>query len=62
MTTLHHHIAKDILPAELGGSGPPYNTEMWANLLLENEAFNFPDNHTWHEHHELSQANSSPQR
>ncbi|XP_021932783.1 clavesin-2-like isoform X3 [Zootermopsis nevadensis] len=35
LSTLHDYIAKDILPAELGGEAPSYNPLLWANEMLE---------------------------
>ncbi|CAH1776262.1 unnamed protein product [Owenia fusiformis] len=43
MTTLHHQVPIEILPAELGGSQPPYNTESWAKQLIGDENFSFGD-------------------
>ncbi|XP_067145251.1 clavesin-2-like [Centruroides vittatus] len=63
MTTLHSHIHRDILPAELGGSGPPYNNEFWAKQLIGDENFSFSDKHIfWPRHNEEPCSNSSPIR
>lgn len=35
LSTLHDCIAKDILPAELGGEGPSFNVLDWVHQLLE---------------------------
>ncbi|KAJ9601353.1 hypothetical protein L9F63_000491, partial [Diploptera punctata] len=35
LSTLHDYVAKDILPAELGGEAPSYNPLLWANEMLE---------------------------
>lgn len=35
LSTLHDCIAKDILPAELGGEGPSFNALDWVHQLLE---------------------------
>jgi len=35
LSTLHDCVAKDILPAELGGEAPSYNPLLWANEMLE---------------------------
>ncbi|PSN49537.1 hypothetical protein C0J52_04979 [Blattella germanica] len=35
LSTLHDSVAKDILPAELGGEAPSYNPLLWANEMLE---------------------------
>lgn len=37
LSTLHEYVARDILPAELGGEQPSYNPEIWLNKLLEAE-------------------------
>ncbi|XP_047107409.1 clavesin-2-like isoform X2 [Schistocerca piceifrons] len=37
MSTLHECIARDVLPAELGGEGPSYNQLSWADKVLETE-------------------------
>ncbi|XP_049856035.1 clavesin-2-like [Schistocerca gregaria] len=37
MSTLHECIARDVLPAELGGEGPSYNQLSWADKVLEAE-------------------------
>ncbi|KAK6626580.1 hypothetical protein RUM44_009054 [Polyplax serrata] len=34
LSTLHEYIPKDILPAELGGEGPPFNPLIWAEKLM----------------------------
>jgi len=44
LTGLHHQIHKDILPAELGGSAPPYNNASWAQQLVgDDSSFAFSD-------------------
>lgn len=35
LSTLHDCVAKDILPAELGGEGPSFNVLEWVHQLLE---------------------------
>lgn len=35
LSTLHDCIARDILPAELGGEGPSFNALDWVHQLLE---------------------------
>lgn len=35
LSTLHDCIARDILPAELGGEGPSFNPLDWVHQLLE---------------------------
>lgn len=35
LSTLHDMIARDILPAELGGEGPSFNPLDWVHQLLE---------------------------
>ena len=34
MSTLHQHLPTDILPAELGGSGPAFNPGLWAEPVI----------------------------
>ncbi|KAL1115571.1 hypothetical protein AAG570_005861 [Ranatra chinensis] len=34
LSTLHDHIARDILPTELGGEAPPFNPTSWAESML----------------------------
>lgn len=34
LNTLHEHIAKDILPSELGGEQRPYDSRIWLKSLL----------------------------
>lgn len=34
MTTLHKHLPIDILPAELGGTGPAFNPGLWAEPVI----------------------------
>lgn len=34
MSTLHEHLPTDILPAELGGSGPAFNPGLWAEPVI----------------------------
>jgi len=41
--TLHVHIHKEVLPAELGGTLPPYNNLLWAKQLIGDESFSFGD-------------------
>ncbi|GAB6028297.1 Clavesin-1 [Chamberlinius hualienensis] len=38
LTTLHNHISKDVLPVELGGYCAPYNTRIWAEKMMRDEA------------------------
>lgn len=40
---LHTHIHKEVLPAELGGTLPPYNNMYWAKELVGDEMFSFGD-------------------
>lgn len=35
LSTLHECIARDVLPTELGGEGPPFNPLEWYHSLLE---------------------------
>lgn len=35
LSTLHDHVHKDILPAELGGEQPSYNPEVWLEKLSQ---------------------------
>ncbi|BES92345.1 SEC14 [Nesidiocoris tenuis] len=35
LSTLHEHIPMDVLPAELGGEGPPHSPTIWAHELTE---------------------------
>uniref|UniRef100_A0A6B2EET7 Putative phosphatidylinositol transfer protein sec14 n=1 Tax=Phlebotomus kandelakii TaxID=1109342 RepID=A0A6B2EET7_9DIPT len=35
LSTLHECIARDVLPTELGGEGPPFNPLEWYHTLLE---------------------------
>lgn len=63
LTTLHSHIHREILPAELGGSGPPYNNEYWAKQLIGDESFSYSDKQIfWPLHNEEPCSNSSPLR
>ena len=41
--TLHNSIHKEVLPAELGGTLPPYNNLYWAKQLIGDETFSFGD-------------------
>ena len=51
MTTLHAFLHQDMLPAELGGSGPPYHMQTWAKELIGDEIFSFGENHIyWPDH------------
>lgn len=34
MSTLHEHLPTDILPAELGGTGPSFNPGLWAEPVI----------------------------
>lgn len=34
MSTLHEHLPTDILPAELGGTGPAFNPGLWAEPVI----------------------------
>ena len=34
MSTLHQHLPTDILPAELGGTGPAFNPGLWAEPVI----------------------------
>ncbi|CAI9740231.1 clavesin-2-like isoform X2 [Octopus vulgaris] len=47
LTTLHQHIHKEVLPAELGGLEPPYNNQYWAKQLVGDENFSFGDKHIY---------------
>lgn len=63
LTTLHAHIHREVLPAELGGSGPPYNNEYWAKQLIGDESFSYSDQQIfWPRHNEEPRSNSSPLR
>ncbi|XP_050549114.1 clavesin-2-like [Daktulosphaira vitifoliae] len=35
LNTLHDHFPKDVLPSELGGELPPYDSRTWLKCLLE---------------------------
>ncbi|XP_024086358.1 clavesin-2-like isoform X1 [Cimex lectularius] len=37
MSTLHEHVNINILPAELGGEGPPHSPTNWANYVVESK-------------------------
>jgi hypothetical protein len=51
LTTLHAHIHRDALPADQGGSAPPYNTESWAKVLVGDDQFSYGQNHIfWPDH------------
>jgi hypothetical protein len=51
LTTLHSYIHYDILPADLGGSAPPYHMQSWAKLLIGDESFSFGEKHIyWPDH------------
>ncbi|XP_064652168.1 clavesin-2-like [Lineus longissimus] len=51
LTTLHAHIHRDALPADQGGSAPPYNTETWAKILVGDDQFSYGQNHIfWPDH------------
>ncbi|UYV61507.1 CLVS1 [Cordylochernes scorpioides] len=58
LTTLHAHLSREMLPAELGGSLPPYNNHYWAKQLLGD--FSFSDRHIFWPQEPCS--NSSPLR
>ncbi|KAK3581632.1 hypothetical protein CHS0354_018810 [Potamilus streckersoni] len=45
--TLHNFIHKEVLPAELGGTEPPYNNQYWAKELIGDESFSFSDKHIY---------------
>ncbi|XP_060594965.1 clavesin-2-like [Ruditapes philippinarum] len=45
--TLHNEIHKEALPAELGGTQPPYNNQYWAKQLIGDENFSFSDKHIY---------------
>ncbi|KAG1677098.1 Clavesin-2 [Nymphon striatum] len=62
LTTLHNHISSDYLPAEFGGSGPPYNMQYWADQLIGNdENFSFSDKDIfWHAFDDLPFSKTSP--
>lgn len=34
LSTLHQHLPTDILPAELGGTGPAFNPSLWAEPVI----------------------------
>lgn len=42
LSTLHDALPLDILPAELGGEGPSYNSERWLNEFYRNESKDSP--------------------
>ena len=51
MATLYSHVHDVILPAELGGPGPPYNLSSWAKTLIGDENFSFDERHIyWPDH------------
>ncbi|XP_021376060.1 clavesin-2-like isoform X1 [Mizuhopecten yessoensis] len=55
--TLHVHIHKEVLPAELGGTLPPYNNLLWAKELIGDESFSFGDKQIyWPGHGSKSRA------
>lgn len=35
LSTLHEHLPTDILPAELGGTGPAFNPGLWAEPVIQ---------------------------
>ncbi|XP_019869347.2 clavesin-2 isoform X2 [Aethina tumida] len=37
LSTLHEHVHRDILPAEMGGEQPSYNPRSWLDTLLSNK-------------------------
>lgn len=37
MSTLHKHLAPEIMPAEFGGDKPEVDLRHWANVLLDSE-------------------------
>ncbi|XP_063626006.1 clavesin-2-like [Cydia splendana] len=43
LSTLHDALPLDILPAELGGEGPSYNSERWLNEFYRAESKDNPD-------------------
>ena len=45
--TLHVEIHKEVLPAELGGTEPPYNNQYWAREITGDENFSFSDKHIY---------------
>jgi len=34
LNTLHEYFPRDILPSELGGEQPPYDSRVWLKSLL----------------------------
>ncbi|KAJ8322286.1 hypothetical protein KUTeg_000757 [Tegillarca granosa] len=59
--TLHIHIHKEVLPAELGGMQPPYNIESWARELIGDESFSFGDKQIyWPDHCIVTRSKSFP--
>jgi hypothetical protein len=43
LSTLHDSLPLDILPAELGGEGPSYNSERWLNEFYRAESKGSPN-------------------
>ncbi|XP_064597766.1 clavesin-2-like [Liolophura sinensis] len=58
VATLHSHIHKEILPAELGGTEPPYNNLSWAKQLIGDETFSFGDKHIYWPNHGVFKTRS----
>lgn len=48
LSTLHDCIAKDILPAELGGEGPSFNALDWVHQLLESSQVSCEKSKSYH--------------
>lgn len=38
LSTLHEHVATDILPTEMGGEQPSYNPQIWIDKILKSDA------------------------
>ena len=43
MAPLYSHVSEEVLPAEIGGSGPPYHIQSWAHTLIGQQGFSYSD-------------------
>ena len=52
LALLYDHVEREVLPAELGGDGPPYHMQSWAHQLIgKDERFSFGEKQMyWPDH------------
>ena len=52
LALLYAHVPQEVLPAELGGDGPPYHMQSWAHQLIgKDENFSFGEKQIyWPDH------------